>query len=899
MNSSGQFESDSSDSYPSSNETRVATATNEWHLTFGIDPDSTNVSTSGSTPSSDSSESQMWEGDTDDWGNCVPLSPPPRVDNGAERRFIPPLEANVNKCAASASSARQPAPTAVEPELLPSTAQKPLCIATPGSFGGRKTEMSVIRGQAVERWMRSKSMAFEVVRDIMMDPEKQDSSRPYRILDELPSIEAAQGLVFRERAVRRAPHGDLWLTKGGVHGDTYSKDVDESSGGVPAVRLKRSYGKIKIRGHQGGSLNFHVYSFTPAAHLPPEGSEELRQLEELCDTKVWHILPQIQRKPRATAVPAGLTQPSPAASVPSLPSQTASATTSAVATATLQPPLIAATAAPPERQQDSRRGSVKRKPVDTVSSQIIQRERTNQSYITFLETDGSFQGEIAQRSKGAVLRSRNGDFAEWRRRNETEPSFEEGDVVGIDEAGLLTRRTHGLRQVAVISRVAMVEGSVPDPSEIESFDMVAYTGHVPVKLRGACKPGGLIVPSGLEDGTAVAYSSCFAPTVRLGRAMEFVLTDPAISPAAFEMTAKSDDTGNTTSISGSEKPLLQHSYKLATISVFNPVDTVRGYDSLCGMGCAVQSRPRRACLICAAVLAVTVLVTTTAWLIQTQAAAEGGPYMATSGRSEKIDVDNSMPPDFNPEYYGRFEVVSGPCQVSRQGTCVGRPHGYGSQEPTDCASWRRAVNHVGSDALESCEEFQPIQGEVESCRVRVTHAGTLGSCPVFNTLEYTGTENAKQTGSSHSTWIVNKAGGGYDSRHDSVTIVTHNDTAVDGRPVYLQDTHDTSGKLTHRNTTRTEIFSGNMSACPESRTLRRGDIVQWEAGADVVNAQMPPSVGLEGYIKTRSIFCPLYPCPKQIVDLSEYTFQGDRTFNGAHHGWQLCFKRAEHLLDTE
>ena len=106
------------------------------------------------------------------------------------------------------------------------------------------------------------------------------------------------------------------------------------------------------------------------------------------------------------------------------------------------------------------------------------------------------QGEIAQRRSGAVLRSRNGDFAEWRRREPAEAPFEEGDVVGINEAGRLTRRTIGLSQVGVVSRVAMVEGSVPALHELAAFDMVAYAGHVPVKLRGSCQPGNHIVPSG-------------------------------------------------------------------------------------------------------------------------------------------------------------------------------------------------------------------------------------------------------------------------------------------------------------------------------------------------------------------------------------------------------------------
>ena len=31
------------------------------------------------------------------------------------------------------------------------------------------------------------------------------------------------GLVFKEFPLRRRPHGDAWLSKSGLHGDTFSK----------------------------------------------------------------------------------------------------------------------------------------------------------------------------------------------------------------------------------------------------------------------------------------------------------------------------------------------------------------------------------------------------------------------------------------------------------------------------------------------------------------------------------------------------------------------------------------------------------------------------------------------------------------------------------------------------
>ena len=340
--------------------------------------------------------------------------------------------------------------------------------------------------------------------------------------------------------------------------------------------------------------------------------------------------------------------------------------------------------------------SVKRKPADMASSQIVQRDGTNESYITFLETDGSFQGEIAQRAKGAVFRSRNGDFAEWRRRHEQVPPFEEGDVVGIDDSGLLTRRTLGLTQVGVISRVAMVEGSVPEPSEIESFDMVAYAGHVPVKLRGPCKPGGLVVPSGLEDGTAVAHNSRFAPAVRLGRAMNLVQEGSAVSNQSFELGTLASQ-HPLSSLSSSAVPAKQQrllpDYKLRTISVFNPVDTVptNCLRTLCGdcAQCFFKHLPlvRRGLVLLASIM----MGVTIVWF---WFKTVSGDDEAILGHLDPTENEEAGPVK-HPEAFGRFEVISGPCTLSKQRTCVGRADGYGTKTRADCQQWSAANRFVG------------------------------------------------------------------------------------------------------------------------------------------------------------------------------------------------------------
>jgi hypothetical protein len=141
--------------------------------------------------------------------------------------------------------------------------------------------------------------------------------------------------------------------------------------------------------------------------------------------------------------------------------------------------------------------------------------------------DGSFElGAIVRARQGVKLQSNQGDFAEWHRRRAGEPPFLEGEVVGFDSQGRLSRRTAGARMLGVISRSAVVEGSAPPQGDRASYDTVAYAGVVPVRtVRGqeggrkrataACetspcvssmlgvRAGDVLIPSGRNDGLAV------------------------------------------------------------------------------------------------------------------------------------------------------------------------------------------------------------------------------------------------------------------------------------------------------------------------------------------------------------------------------------------------------------
>jgi hypothetical protein len=159
-------------------------------------------------------------------------------------------------------------------------------------------------------------------------------------------------------------------------------------------------------------------------------------------------------------------------------------------------------------------------------------------WVQFENAEGRTMGSIEQNPQGhAMLSTPAGDFAEWHPRMPGEAPFEEGDVVGMVEMQMrqmlqlqqrlqrqtgdsgaeqvgtlhqlyISRRTHNALAVGVITRRAAVAGSAPSQSQDrELFDTVAYIGRVPIKVRGDVTAGQMLMPSGYEDGTAVAVSA--------------------------------------------------------------------------------------------------------------------------------------------------------------------------------------------------------------------------------------------------------------------------------------------------------------------------------------------------------------------------------------------------------
>ncbi len=147
------------------------------------------------------------------------------------------------------------------------------------------------------------------------------------------------------------------------------------------------------------------------------------------------------------------------------------------------------------------------------------------NFITFFG-DGNVIGEIQGDGAGGIefdgsVVGPASDFAEYLLKLDANDRLEPGDVVGLS-AGRVSLHTAAADRAMVVSTRPIVAAGLPRPEDASGYAIVAFLGQVPVKVRGPVAAGDLLVPSGLEDGTAVATRELSVHQARLviGRAQE-------------------------------------------------------------------------------------------------------------------------------------------------------------------------------------------------------------------------------------------------------------------------------------------------------------------------------------------------------------------------------------------
>lgn len=105
---------------------------------------------------------------------------------------------------------------------------------------------------------------------------------------------------------------------------------------------------------------------------------------------------------------------------------------------------------------------------------------------------------------GVAYESGSGDYAEWLERDNHNEILTSGEVVGI-RGGKISKEFEVAERFMVISTAPAVLGNMPENAEVESlYEKVAFMGQVPVKVIGKVSKGDYILPSGNEDGFAMA-----------------------------------------------------------------------------------------------------------------------------------------------------------------------------------------------------------------------------------------------------------------------------------------------------------------------------------------------------------------------------------------------------------
>jgi len=128
--------------------------------------------------------------------------------------------------------------------------------------------------------------------------------------------------------------------------------------------------------------------------------------------------------------------------------------------------------------------------------------------------------QVAMRCKdeGVTYGSKGADYAEWLPKLNPSDQFQIGQIVGV-HGGKVSLETEGAEQIMAISKAPVVVGNVPAEEEKQNFVTVGFMGQLPVVVRGKAKPGDYIIPSGREDGTAVAVSPEDLALEHLGRTL--------------------------------------------------------------------------------------------------------------------------------------------------------------------------------------------------------------------------------------------------------------------------------------------------------------------------------------------------------------------------------------------
>lgn len=114
---------------------------------------------------------------------------------------------------------------------------------------------------------------------------------------------------------------------------------------------------------------------------------------------------------------------------------------------------------------------------------------------------------------GVAFLSGGADYAEWIEKANAEEDLFPGEVVGIHR-GKASKITSGADHFLAVSTNPIVLGNMPPEGREEAHAKIAFLGQVPIRVVGKVSSGDYILPSGKNDGMAVAFSPERLPAQR-------------------------------------------------------------------------------------------------------------------------------------------------------------------------------------------------------------------------------------------------------------------------------------------------------------------------------------------------------------------------------------------------
>ncbi len=106
---------------------------------------------------------------------------------------------------------------------------------------------------------------------------------------------------------------------------------------------------------------------------------------------------------------------------------------------------------------------------------------------------------------GVAFESGGADYAEWLEKKNKNEVLTFGDVVGV-KGGIISKDYKRAEKYMVVTNNPTVIGAMPDKEKESKYEMIAFMGQVHVKVIGKVKKGDYILPSGNQDGMAIAVS---------------------------------------------------------------------------------------------------------------------------------------------------------------------------------------------------------------------------------------------------------------------------------------------------------------------------------------------------------------------------------------------------------